>query len=204
MDDYDISPAGYLERARSRISDATPESLFYAALELRCFVEARQHQYLNAQKKYARSVAKAWETSKQGRQLEKIFDPSRIQHLKYMFDDGTNYDFYYMPVTVALRNGAERLSDLIHAQLDWRDPRDAWWTMKRGEIIRLYRLAWFCSQGNLLSPGMLNKGTTTGDLTALFTNGQGDGIRAKMVPGATFRMEVSYPDMAPTEWKCDL
>ena len=201
---YDISPAGYLSRAKERLEANSPADLFYAALELRCFVEARQDEYLEAQKKYARSVPKAWKTSDQGKALDKIFDSEKIQHLVYVFDDDMEFDFYYMPVTAALRNGAERLSNLIHAQMEPRHPDSDWWVEKKNEIVRLYRLAWFCCQGNIASPAMLRKGAAIGDFTAIFRDGRGLDIVPRMVPGVIFRLKVEYPLMPPNSWKCNL
>lgn len=39
----------YLDRAKDCLEEGNPRNLFYAAFELRCFVERRQQDYLEAQ-----------------------------------------------------------------------------------------------------------------------------------------------------------
>lgn len=46
MIEYSIRPRSYLRRARARLDEPQPESLFYAALELRCGLEMRLKEYL--------------------------------------------------------------------------------------------------------------------------------------------------------------
>jgi hypothetical protein len=46
---YGIHSRSYLKRARQRLDEGYPESLFYAAFELRCGVESRMKEYLDAQ-----------------------------------------------------------------------------------------------------------------------------------------------------------
>lgn len=55
--EYWVGARSYLERAKARLEDATHVSLFYAAYEIRCAVEARQDEYLKAQEQYAKNVA---------------------------------------------------------------------------------------------------------------------------------------------------
>ena len=57
---YGVHSESYLERARKRLDEGTLEGLFYAALELRCGVEARLHQYLEAYKRIALKKKRKW------------------------------------------------------------------------------------------------------------------------------------------------
>ncbi len=49
IEDYLVNSRNYLLRARKRLDEKTPASLFYAAFELRCGVESRMQEYLDAQ-----------------------------------------------------------------------------------------------------------------------------------------------------------
>jgi hypothetical protein len=80
---YGVNGDAYLARAKSQLERNNPEALFYAALELRCFVEARQDDYLDAQKRYARSIPKPYKIGAQGRVLDRIFDNKQIQHFQF-------------------------------------------------------------------------------------------------------------------------
>ena len=70
---YDVLSRSYLRRAEKLLSDATPESLFYAAFELRCGIEARMYQYLEVQKQVSAKKKKGWQINKLATNIERIF-----------------------------------------------------------------------------------------------------------------------------------
>jgi hypothetical protein len=47
---YGIHARDYLTRARLRLDEQSPAGLFYAAFELRCGIESRLRQYIEAQR----------------------------------------------------------------------------------------------------------------------------------------------------------
>ncbi|MGI2856448.1 hypothetical protein ACRTDR_20040 [Shewanella algae] len=47
---YGVSSKDYLSRAKELIAEDRIESLFYAAFEIRCGIEARMNEYLEVQK----------------------------------------------------------------------------------------------------------------------------------------------------------
>jgi len=199
---YSITPAAYLERARALIIEDTARSLFYAALELRCFVEARQDLYLEAQKEYVRSVPRAWKIGAQGKALDGVFRSERIQHISWYVDGELILDTYHIPVSAALRNNAEKLGELLHAQEVHRQFDHNWWSETRQKLIQTYELAWTCNKGSLLSPMFLHDGRTVGKM--MLNVETSEKSQPLMKEGTAGIMKVDYPESLPGDWTSDL
>ena len=75
---YAVSPQEYLARARQRLISNDPSSLFYAAFELRCCVESRQADYLDALEFYRGKKAKHWKVGDTSRRLLHVWDDPKI------------------------------------------------------------------------------------------------------------------------------
>jgi hypothetical protein len=201
---YGINADAYLARAKSRLEENTAEALFYAAFELRCFVEARQDDYLDAQKEYARSIPKAYKIGAQGKALERIFDSKQIQFFAFAVDGGEIYKSYHVPVSRKLRNETEWLGNLLHAQMKWRALDDPWWQTTRERVLAIYRLAWKCSQGNLPSPLFLVNGNTVGNIRYYGEDDELKWLMTILKPGTKGLMHVDYLKTPPEAWRCDL
>ena len=202
--DYSVSPNSYLERAKHQLLADNAVSQFYAAFELRCFVEARQDQYLDAQREYARSVPRPWKIGSQGKALEAIFESESIQRIIWHYEGEEVFDAYHTPVTNELRNRAEKLGNLLHAQGVWRDPEDEWWLETRRELIEAYEIAWLCSRGSLLSPMFLQDGHTVGKMMLPTDDGTAEKLKEILKEGATGTLNVSYPEQLPDDWKSEI
>lgn len=61
---YGTHSKDYLTRARQRLDEGSPESLFYAAFELRCGIEARLQQYEEALANIAKIRRAGWRIPK--------------------------------------------------------------------------------------------------------------------------------------------
>ena len=200
---YGFAPEDYLIRARDRIKENSPEGLFYAALELRSYLEARQHEYLSAQKEYAKSFPKLWETTKQWKALKKVY-ANDIQHLQMVFDGGWTLDAFHTPVTQAHKVSAERLSEYLHARTDHIPPRDPWWEKLRADVEGVYRLSWLCHQGNLLSPALLYCDKIQGSMALRLPAGEAEEYRQRLAVGAHFVVKVDYLSQPPGHWVVDI
>ena len=202
MTEYDIGSAGYLDRAAARLREGMPESLFYAALELRCYVEARQDEYLATQTDYVKSVPPAWKIGKQWKALEGVMKGPQIQHLHFTYDDGFQFDAHYVPVTSKLRNAAERLSNLIHAQQSYRSPDDQWWQVTRSDVVATFREAWVCAQGRLLSPALISEHRPIGSISFAFRKDSPDdmAIYEAMAANGVVTVQVNYLEAPPSSW----
>lgn len=201
---YGISADDYLARAKSRLQENNPEALFYSAFELRCFVEARQDDYLDAQKEYARSIPKAYKVGDQGKALDRIFDSQQIQSFRFVMAGGEHFQGYHVPVTRKLRQEAGWLDNLRHAQLKFRGPDDPWWTVTRKRVLEIYRLVWICAQGNMPSPAFLSNGNSIGDLRLYGDPEELQRLMAAIPVGSRGIMKVNYLKSPPAAWICDL
>ena len=201
---YDATPDAYLERAKKLLQKCNAASLFYAAYELRCFVEARQDLYLDAQREYARSVPKRWKIGAQGKTLERIFESNKIQNIKWHFKDEQVFDAYHIPVSNELRKRSEKLGGLLHARGIQNEPDEVWWIDTRKNLLEIYEMAWLCNCGTLLSPMFLHKGMTVGKMMIKGSNGISEKLKSSMKKGAVGTMEVSYPEKLPEDWKSDI
>lgn len=200
---YGFAPEDYLARARDRIRDRSPEALFYAALELRSYLEARQDDYLDAQRQYIKSFPRSWETTKQWKVLKKVYADD-IQHLQMVFNDGWTLDAYHTPVTEAHKVSTERLSEYLHAQAGHRAPDDPWWEKLRANVEAVYRLSWFCQQGNLLSPALLQGNKIKGSMVLKLPAGAVEEYKERLAVGGRFGVKVSYLPQPPAHWTVDI
>lgn len=201
---YGVGSDAYLARAKLRLEEKTAEALFYAAFELRCYVEARQDDYLDAQKEYARSIPKSYKIGAQGKVLERIFDSKQIQSFAFAISDSEVFKGYHVPVSPKLRKESEWLGNLLHAQMKFYPADDPWWRTTRERVLALYRLAWTCAQGNLPSPLFLVNGNSVGNIRVHGDQEYLNSLMAVLKPGAKGVMAVDYLKMPPEEWRCDL
>jgi hypothetical protein len=199
---YDSSPRGYLSRARDRLLGDNRADLFYAALELRFFVEARQNDYARAQKRYLKSVPPAHKIGSQAAALRKLFNRDEILRLDLDFYDVPPIPLHYTPVTSDLKNAAEKLGDLLHVRDDTRD--DTWWTETKSKLLKVYRGAWVACRGELLSPLLLDRsGHAVGAIEFVGPPNKVIFDRVGDV-GRKFKLTVSYLKSIPPEFVPDI
>ena len=202
--DYAITPDAYLGRAREHILNGSAQSLFYAALELRFFVESKQDQYLEAQAEYAKSVPKRWKIGAQGKALEAIFESNRIQQVAWSVKGELIYEAHYVPLPPELRKYAERLGDLLHAMGEWKASDDPWWSKTWKDLRVAYELAWQCNRGLLLSPMFLVEGHAVGTMVLSADGDARDKLLKNMEAGTMGVMKVDYLNAPPSAWQSDL
>jgi hypothetical protein len=166
---YGVSARAYLERAKERLLEDSKESLFYAAFELRCSVEARQSEYIDAMKNYARmKKTRSWEVNKSQKELERVFrGRTKIVRIQIMGEkDDLIHESYYTPVQRKLARNTGRLGIYLHVMDRYRDEDDEWWDKTRSELLQFYRQVWISCRGNMLastSYGSVGKGVLSSD-----------------------------------------
>ena len=204
-DSYGVDPDAYLVRARRCLQSESPEMLFYAAFELRCCVEARQNEYLAAQRKFVRRSLKTWKAGPRSKVLNEIFSSERIAELIYRFDDAEARAFYYVPITKQMLRQYGRLGDVLHLMKDYRPPNHRWWSDTRERLLETYRSAWVLCQGELLTPPFINKDTGEVELTSRIPSDDPTGITDRLSRlGESFTMSVDYLKEPPSAWTCNL
>jgi hypothetical protein len=196
---YSVSSRAYLARANQRLREQTLESLFYAALELRCCVETRQEEYATALD-FLKTKVKPWKIGKTAMTLERVFESKQIAHITLSFDDSRQFDLYYTPVQGKLYGAAERLGALLHRMEAFKADTDPFWTMTRTELQNIYREAWLACQGTLLTPPFfeqpLKVENPSGDLAEWLMRAGKEQLK--------FTITVEYLDQPPSVWTCDL
>ena len=156
---YHIDSRSYLRRARLRLDEGASESLFYAAFELRCGIESRMQEYLDAQTHISEKRKKGWKIARLGNNIERAFKlGDRIAQV-IMVDPETNQPLqmlYYTPVTLALRKRGQQLGSYLHAMTKHIDDDEAWRKKARSFLELVYKELECATKGTLLGPPLLD------------------------------------------------
>ena len=130
MNPYNISARDYLSRALVLLETTEPHSLFYAAFELRCGIEARMKEYLAEWEHISKKNKNGWAISKLHRDLEKEFklgDKVVRWAVHDKSSDVLTAVFYHTPVTNKLKCEGEKLGNFLHSAKIFRGSQDDWW-----------------------------------------------------------------------------
>lgn len=114
--DSPVSAISYLERAKELRLSEDRASQIYAALELRCGVEARLQEHAAATTSVSKRQATRYEIAKIGKAIDLAFglgDSLLIVNLR--MEDGRECNFVYAPVSDRLKEIAMRCGDYLHA-----------------------------------------------------------------------------------------
>ena len=185
--EYKCEAKDYLSRARARLAEASPETLFYAALELRCGIEARLKEYFDAQAETTKKKREGWRISKLAKQVESAFKTREKVVRLVVFDPESNSvisEAFYTPVTHKLQKLGEQLGDYLHAPDKKRYENGQWLAVFREKLNETYRELEFAVSGTLMAPPLEHPREAgksffclTGDQTKLFPPGKRIGMR---------------------------
>lgn len=185
--EYKCETKDYLRRARARLAEANPEALFYAALELRCGIEARLREYFDAQAETTKKKREGWRISKLAKQVEAAFKTrEKVVRLVVLDPELNNVisEAFYTPVTRKLQKLGEQLGDFLHAPDKMRAEDDQWLGVLREKLNETCRELEFAASGTLMAPPLeypREPGKSffclTGDQTKLFPPGKRIGMR---------------------------
>ncbi len=159
---YEISSRAYLSRARENLKLATSESYFYAALELRCGIEARMAEYLEAWDHISKSKKNGWRIADLARNIENEFKIGEKTIQVGIQDYNTRkliVSFYYTPVSSKLKKIGEKLGNYLHALKDVRYPNSTYWVEFREELEEGADQLQIANTGTLLGPLLVNATT---------------------------------------------
>lgn len=204
---YGVGATSYLERARARLIDDQETSIFYAALELRCCVEARQAEYIEHLSVYKNQKLRPYRIGENRTKIAKISGGELIAKMTFNFEDGVTLEGFHTPVPAALTKYCETSLDALrHAQTTFRALDDPWWRDAREGLEKHYRLAWVACRGNLLVPPLWNGiGKPAHPLVIEATDGDTSLIeRMQGSVGKPFKVQVEYLEAPPPDWICDL
>jgi len=166
-------------------------------------VEARQDEYLAAQKRYRKSMPRSWQIGKKACELDRIFAEGKIAKVTMSHPTAAQIVAFHIPIANALVKQAENLGAYLHAMQEFHDSDDPWWGILESALSEIYRGAWLACKGNLLCPPFLHADGTTniaiefdGDIPAHWEHYR--------KPGTRLVATVDYPSRPPADWKCDL
>lgn len=207
---YRISADAYLARARKRLMENQPEALFYAAYELRCGIEARQAEHVEAVE-FKMPKIKPWEISDTRRKYHGVvgraIEAGPITELGLRADGKTEFLLYYTPLTAQVLNSAERtLHGLLHVQQRFYKDDDVFWAEKRQQLVEIYRTLWISCRGTLMAPPILSP--ETGQMHGMRVEDPSPELQEWIaeVHRANRDIEVSiaYLTEPPADWVADL
>lgn len=147
---YHCKPSDYLQRAEKCLRKESPEFIFYAAFELRCFVEIRQQEYLLAAERYRKSLPDRWHVSKQYKTLQTVYSSGKKQVLSFALDSGYSFQGVFVPVSNRLKSDAERMGQLLHSQDKMIGEEQL--SQIKSDLWKVFGRALECNSGNMLCP----------------------------------------------------
>ncbi|OJY13203.1 MAG: hypothetical protein BGO99_09380 [Nitrosospira sp. 56-18] len=158
---YSLAVSAYLKRIESLLKDNTEASLLYAALELRCGVEARLKEYLEPLEHIPKSQKKEWAIAKLGLSIQNAFqtgDKIMIFTVRSRSQD-EECTLIYTPVSSRLQQIACRLGDYLHLPKDNSVENMGWWDSLRELIDEGYGELLLANSGELIGLPLLHKRT---------------------------------------------
>lgn len=197
---YSSTSEAYLQRARQCLSYNTDEALIYAALELRCGIECRMREYLEAQSHVSKQVKEGWKIAKLGKGMEQAFGTTeQVIQLNICNESGKSLGvFYYTPVTKRLQQAAQRLGDIVHPPRKQEERDLGWWQSLRHDLENVYDQLHHANLGNCLGPPLMHKNKKSGKVTIVLR-----GVVAETFPDTelaetrTQIIKVEYLDAHP-------
>ena len=156
---YGIAASDYLRRAQKQASKKDSKSLFYAAFELRCGIEARMHEHLEPQGHVSETKKTEWRIKNLSKTIGKAFgQQDRKQRVTIRTREGREIAVVsYVPVTTTLQKIGEQLGDYLHAQISFDALTSQWWTEFRNMIQEGCNLLEQSVLSQLLGPWLTNQ-----------------------------------------------
>ena len=198
---YSLAVSAYLERIDRLLKDGTEGSLLYAALELRCGVEARMKEYLEPLDHIPKSQKKEWSVAKLGRSIETVFrsgDKIMIFTVRSAKLDA-ECTLMYIPVSSRLQEIASRLGDYLHFPKGNSVDDPSWWTRLRELMREGYGELLLANSGELVGLPLLHKPTGRINVRAVFAQGdpRSDFIAKLALSGEAHVIAVQYIEPVP-------
>jgi hypothetical protein len=155
---YPIAPENYLKRASYCLKQQDPQFLFYAALNLRCGIEARMREYLDVWPHISKSEKNNWKLEKLGKSCKRYFlENDTIQEITMLLEDGYQTSLRYHPITNELIRLGMYLGTLLHDQKKYRGKQDGWWLEQRLLLQNAGAHLDFACRGDLLGPALMRR-----------------------------------------------
>ncbi len=193
---YFVGPESYLARARQRLDEHSTEGLFYAAFELRCGIQARLEEYVDANRDSKRRTrANTWRIAGLGKQVERMFALGN-KVAEVAVEDGPT--LYYTPVSRELKKMGGQLGNYLHAMHAFRGEDDAWWPEMRQLLEDVFAELRRATRGTLLGPPLLNRKTNVITMCIMMSEEDPDLPKVRAwTPGFRGKFNIQYLDRVP-------
>jgi hypothetical protein len=214
---YGCDVYAYLVRARRQLDRNENEALFYSAFELRCGIEARLQQYLDARIDIAEHKKKGWKLAASEKELAKAFKRGfGVAEVILSAPEVVGVaHLFHTPVRPSLVKAGEQLGDFLHAIKTDRAHSDQWWTHLRKRLEQTFQSLELASLGTSLAPPMKSPDGRSIHINAFYhkTNFVSSTVEAlaRLPKGSRTTMNVRYhlslPDHAHlyfNRWRVDL
>ena len=199
---YKIGTRDFLQRARKRLDENNPESIIYAALELRLGIEARLHKYMDVIEDLPKKKSKGWRISDLDKNLENTF--RKGNHIvEIMIIEETTHKplalFYYTPVSKELVKKGEKIGELLHAKKIYQTQQDDWFLKTKQFLEEVYIEVENANKGTLLGPPLYNPSIGRFDITIEYFDGYNPKEITERIGvlGKRILMNVAYPEKYP-------
>lgn len=150
---YRVGPRDHAMRAQALRRNGERASLIYAALELRCGIEARLQQHASVAIGLSKNQADCWEIKKLGRTIESAFGLGDTMLLVFLkMGDGRTCQFMYVPVSERLREIGKRCGDYLHAMKSDRVNSEDFWRDLRSMVTEGCGLLEMACSSEILRP----------------------------------------------------
>jgi hypothetical protein len=185
---------------KTRMDEGTEEGLIYAALELRCGVEARLKEYIETIEHIPKAKKKEWAVAKLGRSIESAYrtgDKIMIFTVRFP-DDEIEVQLMYTPVTKRLQEIAQRAGDFLHAPRASGELGPDWWNELRSLLTEAYPLLKLATAGELIGLPLLHRPTGRLSMRVAF---ESDDPRhaplSRLAEGIKYTLSVQYIEPIP-------
>jgi hypothetical protein len=185
---------------KTLLDEDSDASLVYAALELRCGVEARLKEYIEAINHIPRRRKKEWAIAKLGRSIETACrTDDKIMLFTIVFpEDEARLPLTYTPVPKRLQDIANRLGDYLHAPGIDTAEGDAWHSQLKALLQEGYSLFKLATSGELIGLPLMHRPTKRLSIRILLSN---DDPRCALLPrlasGVPGIIRVDYIESTP-------
>ncbi len=157
------------------MSEGTHESLFYVSFELRCGIEARMSEYLEAWEHISKKKKKGWRIAEMGRNVEESFKTGNKIVRWAVHDKKTDeliICLYYTPVTVALKKSSEKIGNYLHSMKRYKSSSDQFWLKFRNDLESTCVKLAVANTGTLLGPPLMKGSSGQVDMKIELPDGE--------------------------------
>lgn len=193
--DYGISSRDYLARAKKCLNKGDHASLFYAAFEIRCGIEARMQEYLEAQKHISKKQRQGWQIAKLAKNIENTFKLGEKNAVLQILDTETNkvtFEARYTPVKQSLRKRGEKLGNILHSAKKYYPIDAPFWGGLRKDLERDIAQLEQATSGRLLGPLLLSPDGKSIDMKLEFANAKEQETMKKFQANEKIILKVNY------------